>query len=107
MGHRRRLGPADEGRDAMTITQLIAQHERVAIASHELVVDSLNLLDPSDPGAVLGRLPLDTLPRLREFLEEYRSGEMIASDGGAIPTLPQVLAAKRWLDSIHKMEPTS
>jgi hypothetical protein len=86
----------------MTMIQLIARYESGAIADHEMVVRCLNMLDPGDPRAVLGSLRPDLLPRLREFLEAYRPGEMIASNGGAIPTLAQVLAAKSWLDSIEK-----
>jgi hypothetical protein len=86
----------------LTMIQLVAWYERGAIADHEMAVDSLNLVDPGDPRAVLDLLPPRLLPRLREFLETYRPGEMLSSHGGAIPTLAQVQAAKRWLDTLER-----
>jgi hypothetical protein len=81
----------------MNVQQLVAKYESGAITGHELVVDCLTMLDPGDPSGSLGNLPPDTLPRLREFLDSYRPGEMMSVYGGAIPTPDQVLAARRWL----------
>ena len=86
----------------MTMVQLIAWYARGAIADHEMAVTSLNLVDPEEPQAVLDLLPPHVLPRLREFVETYRPGEMLCSHGGAIPSLAQVLAAKRWLDALEQ-----
>ncbi len=86
----------------MTLTQLLARYESGAIASHEFAVECLNQLDPRDPSAVLERLPLDILPRVREFIDQYRPGQMIASHGGSIPTPAQIQAATIWLDSVHQ-----
>ena len=88
----------------MTMIQLVAWYERGAVSSHEMVVDSLNLVDPGEPRAVLDLLPPHLLARLREFVETYRPGEMLSSHGGAIPTPAQVLAAKQWLDTIEQGE---
>ena len=86
----------------MTFAQLIARYDLGAISSHEFAVESLNHLDPQDPAAVLERLPLEILPRVREFIDEYRPGEMVASHGGLIPTPSQIQAARSWLDSVRE-----
>lgn len=83
----------------MNVRQLVARYKSGTITGHELVVDCLNMLDLNNPSVSLEQLPLDTLPKLREFLEGYCPGEMISVHGGAIPTPDQVLAAKRWLSS--------
>jgi hypothetical protein len=86
----------------MTFIQLLARYDLGAIADHEFAVESLNQLDPRDPAAVLERLPVEILPRVREFIDEYRPGEMIASHGGLIPTPSQIQAARSWLDSVRE-----
>jgi hypothetical protein len=88
----------------MTFAQLVSHYEAGAIASHEFAVESLNLLDPRNPSAVLQGLPPEIVPRVREFIDEYRPGEMLSSHGGAIPTPDQIEAARGWLDraSIEK-----
>jgi hypothetical protein len=83
----------------MTFAQLIARHESGAMASHEFTIECLNQLDPRDPAAILERLPLEILPRVQEFVDEYRAGEMMASQGGLIPTPAQIQAARSWLES--------
>ncbi|HZW31785.1 MAG TPA: hypothetical protein VFF52_13815 [Isosphaeraceae bacterium] len=88
----------------MNMPQRVAQYERGAVSSHEMMVDSLNLVDPGEPQAVLDLLPPHLLPRLREFVETYRPGVMLSSHSGAIPTLAQVEAAKRSLDTIEREE---
>src|SRR4051812_34169117 len=98
MGHRRCPCPSHEGRRTMTFAQLVSRYESGAIASHEFAVESLNPLDPRDPSAVLHGLPPEIVPRLREFIDEYRPGEMLSSHGGAIPSPDQVEAARAWLD---------
>ena len=82
----------------MTVTRLVAKYELGAVSTHEFVVDCLNLVDPGEPSATLDYLPLDTLPELRKFLDSYRPGQMLSSQGGPIPTPDQVRAAKQWLD---------
>lgn len=84
----------------MTIAQLVARYERGALASHELVAEVPVRLDPGDPASVLQSLPADVLPRLRGFLDDYRPGRMLASQGGSIPGPEQVEAARRWLDRV-------
>ena len=82
----------------MTFAQLVSRYEAGAIADHEFAAESLNLLDPRDPSAVLQGLPPEIVPRLREFIDEYRPGQMLSSRGGAIPSPDQVEAARGWLD---------
>jgi hypothetical protein len=82
----------------MAVERLLARYESGAIASHEFAVEALNLLDPRNPSAVLQGLPPEIVPRLREFIDEYRPGQMLSSQGGAIPSPGQVEAARGWLD---------
>ena len=82
----------------MIFAQLLARYEAGAIAGHEFVAESLNLLDPHNPSEVLQGLPAEIVPRLREFIDEYRPGQMLSSQGGAIPNPDQVDAARGWLD---------
>lgn len=89
----------------MTLAQLVARYERGAMAGHELAVESLVRLDPRDPSAVLQALPPEIAPRLREFIDQYRPGQMLASSGGAIPDPEQVEAAIRWLDGVPDRRP--
>lgn len=86
----------------MTLTQLLARYDTGAIASHEFAVECLNRLDPGDPSAVLEKLPPDILPRVREFIDHYRPAQMMASDGGLIPTPAQIQAARSWLESVRQ-----
>ena len=89
----------------MTFAQLLARYESGAIAGHEFAVESLNLLDPRDPSAVLQGLPPEIVPHLREFIDEYRPGQMLSSHGGAIPSPDQVEAARGWLDRASMEKP--
>jgi hypothetical protein len=86
----------------MTFAQLIARYESCAIASHEFAVESLIWLDPRDPAAVLERLPPEVMPRLSEFIDQYRPGQMMTSDEGSFPTPAQVQAARGWLESVRR-----
>jgi hypothetical protein len=89
----------------MTLSQLVARYESGAIASQEFVVESLNLLDPADPSAVLRGLPTEILTRLRDFVDEYRPGQMLTSQGGRVPSPEQVEAARGWLDRASSVGP--
>jgi hypothetical protein len=82
----------------MTFAQLIARYESGAVATHEFAVECLVRLDPRDPTSVLEHLPPEIIPRLREFIDEYRPDRMLASHGGSIPSPEQVEAARTWLD---------
>jgi hypothetical protein len=82
----------------MTFAQLVARYESGAIASHKFAVESLNVLDPRNPSAVLQRLPAEIVPRLREFIDAYRPGQMCSSHRGTIPSPDRIEAAREWLD---------
>jgi hypothetical protein len=82
----------------MTFKQLVARYESGVISDHEFVAECLIRVDVHDPSAVLEKLPLGILPRVREFVDEYRAGQMLASQGGEIPSPTQVQAARSWLD---------
>ncbi len=83
----------------MTFTQLLARYDLGAIATHDFAVECLDQLDPRDPAVVLERLPVHILPRVREFIDQYRPRQMLSSHGGLIPRPEQVEAASRWFES--------
>jgi hypothetical protein len=87
----------------LTFTQLLARYQAGAIAGHEFAVESLNQVDPLDPSEVLNRMPPEILPRLDEFLDQYQPGQMIASQGGPIPTPARVRAARLWIDRAREV----
>jgi hypothetical protein len=85
----------------MALDKLLARYYIGALTEHELVVDSLLLVDPTIPSAALDRLPLAVLPWLRDFVQRYTPGKMRTTRADeAIPTEAQVTAAKQWLDEL-------
>jgi hypothetical protein len=67
------------------------------ITDDHLVVESLHLLDPQDPGAVLSSLPNEILQRMLRFANGYQDGRMV-SNYGVLPAHDQVAAAKKWIE---------
>jgi hypothetical protein len=89
----------------MTFEQLVARDESGAISSQKFALESLVRLDPRDPSAILQGLPPEIVPRLREFIDQYRPGQMLASHGGTIPSPGQAEAARGWLDRASMEKP--
>jgi hypothetical protein len=80
------------------ITKLVALYEKGDITADHLVAESLQLLDPVNPGLLLEALPNDVLPRILKYAQEYRPGKM-RSNYGLQPTLDQVTAARKWIEA--------
>jgi hypothetical protein len=85
----------------MTAEELVARYKLGALAAHEFTTACLTLVDPADAASVLGLLPVHVLPWLKEWVDKFEPGRMISSHGGAIPTEPQVVAARIWLATTY------
>jgi hypothetical protein len=82
--------------------KLVAMYEKGVITADHLVVESLRLLDPANPGAALKALSGDVLQRMLKYAREYRPGKM-RTNYGLQPTVDQVRAAEKWIDSnVHQ-----
>ena len=75
---------------------LVAMYEKGAITADHLVVQSLHMIDPQDPGLVLASLPPDILTRVMQYACEYQP-KLMRTNYGLQPTLGQVEAAKEWM----------
>ena len=77
---------------------LLDQYQMGMITDDHLVVESLHMIDPDNPGLVLGALPDDILPRVLRFVRDYLDGRMV-TNFGVLPAQDQVLAARTWIES--------
>ena len=78
--------------------KLVAMYEKGEITADHLVVQSLHMIDPANPGLVLDILPIDVLPRVLRYAQDYRPGKM-RTNYGLPPASDQVAAAKKWIES--------
>ena len=67
------------------------------ITDDHLVIESLHMVDPADPGLVLRGLPDPILHRILRFANEYPPGPMV-TNYGVVPTKDQVIAALHWIE---------
>ena len=74
---------------------LVEKYQMGMISDDHLVVESLHLIDPDNPGLVLSTLPDKILPRVLRFVNEYLHGRMV-TNYGVLPAQDQVLAARTW-----------
>ena len=81
---------------------LLEKYRLGMITDDHLVVESLHMVDPENPGLVLGSLPENILPRMLRFAKEYRENCML-TNYGPMPTQDQVRAASRWIEeALHQ-----
>ena len=76
---------------------LVEKYQKGAITDDHLVGECLHMLDPGDPGLMLGSLPDDILRRILRFASQYLHGPM-KTNCGVSPARDQVLAARRWIE---------
>jgi hypothetical protein len=76
---------------------LVEKYRLGMITDDHLVVESLHMVDPENPGLVLSCLPDNILQRTLQFAKEYLSGRMV-TNYGVLPAHDQVLAAIRWIE---------
>jgi len=75
---------------------LVEKYRTGMITDDHLVVESLHMLDPENPGPVLSSLPEDVLLRMQRLATEYLHGRML-TNYGVLPAKDQVLAARHWI----------
>jgi hypothetical protein len=78
-------------------SSLVEKYQMGMITDDHLVVESLHILDPNNPGLVLSALPDNLLPRVLRFVKDYLDGRML-TNFGAMPARDQVLAARTWIE---------
>jgi hypothetical protein len=84
------------------ITSLVSMYAKGAITSDHLVAQCINMIDPDDPGLVLGDLPNAILDRMLVYARRYQPDRMV-SNYGTLPTAEQVQAARNWIEDLQTM----
>ena len=84
---------------------LVEKYRMGMITDDHLMVESLQLVDPENPGPVLGVLPDSILLRMLRFTNDSFAVRM-ATNHGALPAQEQIAAARRWIEmaSLQKTE---
>jgi hypothetical protein len=82
---------------------LVEKYRVGMITDDHLVVESLHMVDPENPGLVLGSLPDNILLRMLRFANEYADGRMV-TNYGVVPARDQVLAAKHWIEKLLQQQ---
>ena len=85
------------------IRSTLQKYQMGMITDEHLVVESLQMLDPANPGLVLGSLPDNILTHVLRFAKEYQPGRM-ATNYGVLPAQDQVLAAQQWIEKALKQK---
>ena len=78
---------------------LVEKYRLGMITDDHLVVESLNMVDPQNPGLALASLPEDILQRVLQFANQNLQGKLV-SNYGTLPSEDQVLAAKNWVEQL-------
>ena len=82
------------------ISLLLSMYEKGAITLDHLVAECIQLIDPDDPGVVLGDLPDSILDRMLIYARRYQPDRMV-SNYGTLPTAEQVQAAQNWIEDVQ------
>jgi hypothetical protein len=85
---------------------LVEKYRLGMITDDHLVVESLQMLDPENPGLVLSTLPNDILVRALRFANEYVPGRMV-SNYGVLPAFDQIRAAASWIECTLQQKTTT
>jgi hypothetical protein len=81
------------------IRSILKKYQMGMVTDDHLVVESLHMVDPENPGLVLNSLPDSIFPHILRFATDYLRGRMI-TNYGVLPTQDQVLAAKEWIEEL-------
>ncbi len=81
----------------MTPKQAVGMYLKGAIVSEEVVMVSLNAIDPKAPEIVLRELPVEFLVRIAETAVDYRRATAWVNYG-ELPSDEQVAAAAKWIE---------
>jgi hypothetical protein len=76
---------------------LLEKYQMGMITDDHLVVESLHMVDPENPGLVLSGLPDNILHRMLKFANEYLGSRMV-TNYGVLPAQDQVLATRDWIE---------
>jgi hypothetical protein len=82
------------------ITSLVSMYEKGAITADHLVAHCIQMIDPEDPGRVLGDVPTPILDRILAYAQRYQPDRMV-SNYGVPPSPDQVEAAKSWIEDLQ------
>lgn len=86
----------------MMMRSLLEKYRIGMITDDQLVVETLHMVDPEDPGMALSSLPDSILPRMLRFANEFLQGRMV-TNYGVLPAHDQVVAARQWIEnSLHE-----
>jgi hypothetical protein len=85
------------------LQKIVALYLKGAIVPEQLVVESLQMIDPRNPTLVLSELPKEILERMLRFTNDYQPNGMV-TNYGPLPTEVQVRAAKKWIKSHLRQE---
>jgi hypothetical protein len=69
------------------------------ITDEHLVMESLCVIDPDEPGLVLSSLPDEILGRIRQCANEYLRARMV-TNYGVLPTPDQIRSAGHWIEKL-------
>ncbi len=86
------------------IRKLVEMYESGSITGYQLMIDCLQMLDPSNPDLVLSELPGEVLDEMLAYAKRYdprraRSADLI------MPAEDQVRTAERWICEHNAMSP--
>jgi hypothetical protein len=82
---------------------LVEKYQTGMITDDQLVVESLNVIDPNDPGSVLNGLPENIIHRILGFANDYVHGRMV-TNFGLLREADQVFAARQWIEKSLKVK---
>ena len=78
------------------IQRLIEMYESGSITGYQLMMDCLEMLDPSKPELVLAELPGEILDEILDYAHRYNP-RLPRSETLLPPAHDQVRAAERWI----------
>jgi len=84
--------------------RLVSTYEKGAMTGHHLVVQSLLMIDPDDPGLVLSELSDPFLIDALNHAQKSQVGRMV-SNYGTMPTADQIEAAILWINNRMAIRP--
>lgn len=74
------------------------------ITDDQFIIESLQLIDPEDPGTVLSSFPDTLIPRTLRLANELLIGKII-TNYGVLPARDQIVAARKWIE--HSLQETA
>jgi hypothetical protein len=87
----------------MTLS-LLEKHSNGMLTDDQLAVESLNSLDPAEPGLALSDLPNHILRRVHRFATDGLHGNLV-TNYGSLPKREQMLAATVWIEKVLHRRP--